>query len=157
MGDGLSVQAEYGLGDWIHEPLEDLDPDQIVFWDGLKDHVFKLCRCTACGTWYWPLTLCRNHGGVPEPGQMEWAPSSGRGTIFARVIVHQVTDPQFAGEVPYGLIVVELEEGPLFVCRMITKGDPYDARIGDEVEVVYCDSDQAGHTLPLFAPVREWN
>lgn len=151
----MSVQQEYGLGEWIHNPLEDLEPDQIPFWDGLKEHQFKLCRCKLCGTWYWPFTLCRNHDGIPDFETAEWVASSGRGTIHARVIAHQISDPQYAAEAPYALIVVELEEGPFFIARMITKGDPYDAKIGDAVEVVYCDSDRANHTLPLFAPVDQ--
>jgi uncharacterized protein len=139
------------LGPWIHRPLRAVDPDLAPFWEGLKQHEFLLCRCRRCGSWWFPFTVCNLHDDLPDYAEMEWAASSGRGTIFAMLVVHQVVDEAFVDEVPYVLAMVELEEGPHFPARLIGSAESF--RIGDRVEVTYVDSDQAGHTLPLFGAV----
>jgi uncharacterized OB-fold protein len=131
--------------------MSGIDADLMPFWEGLRRHEFLLCRCTRCGSWWYPFTVCRNHDDIPEIDEMEWAPSSGLGVVFARVVVEQVTDPAFAAEVPYGLLIVELAEGPLIPARLIDC-DPYEVGIGSRVAVTYLDSAQANHTLPLFRP-----
>jgi uncharacterized protein len=141
------------LGSWIHRPLRAIDPDVVAFWDGLKQHEFLLCRCQRCGSWWFPFTVCNLHGDLPDYAEMEWVASSGRGTIFAMLVVHQVVDEAFSDEVPYVLAMVELDEGPHFPARLVGSSESF--RIGDSVEVVYVDSDQAGHTLPLFRAVSE--
>jgi uncharacterized OB-fold protein len=98
------------LGDWVDRPLTGIDPDQLAFWDGLTAHEFKLCRCTRCGSWYFPYTVCNRHEAIPEFHEMVWVPASGLGTVFAKLVVHQVRDPAFASEVPYALAMVELED-----------------------------------------------
>ena len=139
------------LGEWIHRPMTGIDPDLIPFFEGIKQHRFPLCRCKRCGRWWFPYTLCRHHDDIPEFDEMEWATSSGRGTIFAKVVVHQVIDPAATAEVPYALAIVELEEGPHFPARLV-ECDPHAAQIGDRVEAVYFDSDRAGHTMVFFRP-----
>jgi uncharacterized protein len=140
------------LGEWVHRPLLGVDPDQAGFWEGLRAHEFPLCRCRRCGSWWWPYTVCTKHADIPEFEDMEWAPSSGRGTIFAKLVVYQADDPAFVDEVPYTLSIVSLDEGPNFPARLVDC-DPDDVQIGDRVEVVYLDSEQAGHTLAFFRPV----
>jgi len=137
------------LGEWVHRPLLGIDPDQVPFWDRLKDHEFSLCRCTRCGSFWFPFTVCDKHSDVPDFDEMEWVPTSGRGTVYAKLIVHQVADPGFADEVPYVLTIVALTEGPHFPARLIDC-DPDDVQVGMAVEVAYFDSAEAGHTLPLF-------
>ena len=46
-------------------------------------------------------------------GSEEWAweASSGRGTLFSWTVTHQALAPGFADDVPYAVVVVELEEG----------------------------------------------
>jgi uncharacterized OB-fold protein len=137
-------------GPWTDRPLVAVDPDQLPFWEGLKEHEFRLCRCRRCGSWWFPLTLCRNHADTPDFDEMQWTASSGRGAIFAKTVVHQVIDPEFLPEVPFALTIIELDEGPLFPGRLIAC-DAEAVNIGDRVEVVYVDS-RAGHTLPFFRP-----
>jgi uncharacterized protein len=147
--NGEMAEPETQLGSWLHRPLQNVDPDLGEFWEGLKQHEFRLCRCTRCGSWWFPYTVCSEHDDIPDLDEMEWVPSSGRGTIFARLVVHQVWDEAFADEVPYVLAAVELEEGPLFPARLVDC-QPDDVSIGSSVEVTYLDSAEAGHTLPLF-------
>lgn len=140
------------LGPWIHRPVTGIDPDQLPFWEGLKKHEFHLCRCTRCGRCWFPFTLCPDHDDIPDIDDMEWTATSGKGTVFAKTVVHQVTDADFAAEVPYALAIIELDEGPLFPGRLIDC-DAEAIGIGERVEACYVDS-QAGHTLPVFRPER---
>lgn len=139
------------LGDWIHRPLNGVDPNLEPFFERLTAHEFALLRCKRCGSWWFPYTLCTHHDDIPGFDEMEWVPSSGRGTIFVKTVVHQVSDPAFADEVPYALAIVALEEGPHFPARLVDC-DPRAVGAGTAVEVVYVDSEEAGHTLPLFRP-----
>jgi uncharacterized protein len=127
------------------------DEEILPFWDGLKEHEFLLYRCKRCGASYWPMALCRQHQDIPDLDEMEWAPSSGRGTVFTFVVVHQVLNPEYADELPYALAMVELEEGPLFSTRIVGC-EPRDVHVGLPVEVRYDDVPSTGMTLPLFRP-----
>ena len=77
--------------------------------------VLLLRRCRDCGIFMSPT------GGIGTPlrprcmrcfsGELAWAPSCGRGTLYSFALMHQVYDPAFADEVPYNIAVVELDEG----------------------------------------------
>ena len=69
-------------------------------------------RCTACSTWrHPPRVRCSNCGS----DQWEWALASGRGRVYSWTITHRPIDPGFADELPYAVLVVEMEEGPRVV------------------------------------------
>jgi uncharacterized OB-fold protein len=140
------------LGDWVHRSITNVDPDLLPFWEGLKKHEFPLCHCKTCGSWWFPYAVCNQHVDIPDFDTMEWAASSGRGTIFAMLVIHQVVDAAFADEVPYAIAIIALDEGPHFPGRII--GDPDTFAIGSRVEVKYFDSPESGQTLPLFRPVK---
>ena len=68
------------------------------------------CGCSAaptCGTWrHPPRHRCAACGSLAT----HVGARTGRGRIFSWTITHQALDPAF--EVPYAVVVVELEEGP---------------------------------------------
>jgi uncharacterized OB-fold protein len=69
-------------------------------------------RCTACATWrHPPRVRCAACGS----DEWEWALASGRGHVYTWTITHRPIDPGFADEVPYAVLVVEMEEGPRLV------------------------------------------
>ncbi len=47
-----------------------------------------------------------------------WEVSSGSGALYTWTVVHQALHPAFAQEVPYALVVVQLDEGPRVVSRL---------------------------------------
>lgn len=131
-----------------HVVPETFDNDILPFWEGLKRHEFLLYTCKKTGKHYWPMTLCRDDNDVTLE-DMAWVPSSGKGQIFSWVIVHRTNNPAYEADAPYALILVELDEGPLFPTRL--SGSPPKAlRIGQQVEVDYHDVAETGMTLPLF-------
>jgi uncharacterized protein len=142
------------LGKWINRPLKNLVPEIVPFWEGLRAHEFRLCRCKRCGACYFPYTVCTHHADTPDFDEMEWAPTSGLGRIFAPLVVHKIIDPDYADEVPFVLALLEMDEGPLFPTRVIDCA-PGDAKVGLRVGIRYMDVPEAGHTLPLFAPTGD--
>ena len=143
------MSAPYNLGEWILRPLEDIATHAEPFWAGLTQQEFRIPRCRLCGAWYWPLTVCPDHDAIPELSDTEWSPASGRGTVFSFVVVHHVTDPAYAGEVPFVLAHIELDEGPLFQGRLVDC-DVSDVKIGAAVEVRFLDIEETGVAIPLF-------
>ena len=135
--------------DWAQQVVTArFDNDVFPFWEGLKRHEFLLHRCKRSGTYYWPMAMSPlyDDGGLDD---MEWVPTSGRGTIFSFGIVRRATSPAFMAEVPYATVLVELEEGPIFPTRLSGKARD-DLRVGMPVEIDYLDVPESGLTLPLF-------
>ena len=65
-------------------------------------------RCTECRSWrHLPRHMCPHCGST----EWEWEASSGRGVIYTWTVAHQAMHPAFADDVPYAIVVVELEEG----------------------------------------------
>jgi uncharacterized OB-fold protein len=131
--------------------LDEVDPEILPFWEGLKQHRFLLFRCKRCGACYWPAAYCRKHDDIPALDEMEWAPTSGKGRVHAWVVVHEVADKAYAAEVPYALAMVELDEGPILPTRLVDCALS-DVRVDLAVEVKFVDVATTGVTLPLFRP-----
>ncbi|HEV3371634.1 MAG TPA: OB-fold domain-containing protein [Xanthobacteraceae bacterium] len=137
------------------KPLPNIDKDNAPFYEGLKRHEFLLWRCKTCGASYWPKAYCQSHENEPFAANMEWAPSSGRGKIFAFNRHHMAFHPAFQAETPYVYALIELDEGPLVSSTLVghrLPGDVYD--IGQTVEVVYEDHPAEGFSLPRFRIVE---
>src|SRR5580698_3142534 len=84
------------------------------FFAGAAEGRLMVNRCPACGALSWPnaryageLSICPS---CWAPG-LEWAPVSGKGTVYALGFMHQRYDPAFAADLPYNLAIVELDEG----------------------------------------------
>jgi uncharacterized OB-fold protein len=87
--------------------------------------------CAQCGSWEW-----------------EWAKSSGRGELCTWTVVTFPMQPSFADEVPYAVTLIEMEEGPRIVSRIVDVA-PQDLRMGMSVEVIF-DAVTPEVTLPKF-------
>ncbi len=135
-----------------NKPLPNIDDDIKPFWDGVKEHKFKLFRCKQCGAWYWPVACCRNHENEPFYGNMEWSEASGKGKVFAFNIHNVAFDPAFKDDVPYVYALIELKEGPIFGSNIIGCA-PSEVKIGMPVEVVFEDITEE-FTLPKFRPIK---
>jgi uncharacterized OB-fold protein len=94
--------------------------------------------CAACGSERW-----------------EWALATGRGRVFTWTVTHQALHPAYADDVPYALVVVEMDEGVRMVSSLCGL-DPADLALDLPVEVVFeTRSDPTGTasvTLPCFRP-----
>ena len=90
-------------------------------------------RCTACSTWRHPP---RVRCAVCGSDAWEWALASGRGRIYSWTITHRPIDPGFADELPYAVLVVEMDEGPRLVGNLRDLA-PADLALDLVVEVVF--------------------
>src|SRR5260370_39066267 len=68
--------------------------------------------------------------------EWSWVPVSGRGEVFSFNIMLQVYHPAFAAEVPYAVVVVELEERCKFVSTLHGV-KPHEIKCGMPVEVMF--------------------
>jgi uncharacterized OB-fold protein len=78
--------------------------------------MLHLQRCDACAAWRHPPRIrCARCGS----DAWSWQPAAGTGRIFTWTVTHRATDPAFADEVPYAIVVVALDEGPRVVGNVV--------------------------------------
>ena len=90
------------------------NPDGLTaeFYGHLAAGKLALQRCDACHVWrHPPRILCGQCGS----SSWQWTPTSGRGSVYTWTVTHQMLVPPFADDLPYAVVVVELEEGPRLV------------------------------------------
>jgi len=132
------------------KPLPGVDDVNRPYWEAARRHELVIQKCRRCGHYrYPPGTNC------PEclSADPEWVKVSGRGTVFTWTVFHKVYHPAFAGDAPYAVVAVELEEGPRITSNLVDC--PLEnIRIDMPVEVVF--DDVTGEiTLPKFRPIKE--
>ena len=132
----------------MNQRPQDYAPDDVdaPFWEACERGEFLLQRCPRSGRHHWPAVADPEHGSG-----LEWVPASGRGTIHTFTILHKAYSAEHAERVPYNVIVVELEEGPLFHSNLIECPNE-EIEVGMPVELVWERRD--GANLPLFRPRR---
>src|SRR5262249_20111428 len=128
----------------MQRPFPVADSDSKPFWEGLARHELLIQRCDACQRHiFYPRSLCP-YCFREAPS---WVRSTGSGTIYSYTVVHQAYG-WFAGQVPFVIAIVELQEGVRMVTR-ISGSPPEAVSIGAPVQVVFEQVDE--HlTLPYF-------
>jgi len=81
---------------------------------------------------------------------LEWLPSSGRGTVYSFTVTHRTQARGFRDELPYVLAWVELEDGVQVLTNLVGC-DPATLAIGMPVRVTFEDVD-AEVSIPRFTP-----
>jgi uncharacterized protein len=118
------------------------------FYQFCQRHELRFQRCSACHTWrHMPRESCRNCGSF----QWTWERSGGTGKIFSWTIVHRALHPGFADDLPYAVVLVELDEGVRLVSH-VADLPLEDLRIGLPVTVVF-DDVTPDVTLHKFRPL----
>ena len=92
------------------------DMETQPFWDGCREGKFLLRHCNACGRdHYYPRPFCPSCWG----DDVSWKEASGRGKLYTYSIVHVNDLPPFNERVPYVAAIVELDEGPRMMTRIV--------------------------------------
>lgn len=106
-----------------------VEPESEPYWAALRAGKLLLKRCGACG----------KHHSYPRPfcphcwsDEVEWVEAGGGATLYAHSVVYRNDLPPFGPQVPYIAAVVDLDEGP----RMMTR-------------IVDCEADQLAIGMPL--------
>jgi len=91
--------------------LASIGPDATTspFWDACRRRELRLQRCADCGRFRQPPSPGCAHCGSPRS---EWPLLSGAGTVFSYTIVHHAAVPSLAADIPYNVVVVELDGAP---------------------------------------------
>lgn len=124
-----------GPGPRFDQPL--IEDESAPFWDGLKDGKVLIKRCSACGAHhFYPRPFCPTCWS----DEVEWVEASGRATVYSYSTVYVNDLPPFGPQVPYVAAVVDLEEGPRMMTRLVdcTKDD---ITIGMAVEALTTELD----------------
>lgn len=90
-------------------PIPIPDEASQPFFDAAARGLLLIKHCQACERYLPPAAEFCDACFGPAPA---WYEASGRATLYSFVINHQVLHPGFANEVPYDVLIVELEEGP---------------------------------------------
>ena len=134
--------------------LASISPDATTapFWDACRRRELRLQRCTECGAFRQPPSPgCARCGSAHS----DWPLLSGRGSVFSYTIVHHAAVPPLAGEVPYDVVVVELDDAP--GARLISNlldVAPEQVAVGMRVEVAW-EEVRPGVVLPRFRRAPE--
>lgn len=128
-------------------PDRTLGPGHDQFWTLCGQGELRLQRCATCGNLAWPVVANCEHCSSAE---FDWALMSGRGKVIGWCTFER---DYYAGAlpIPWDTILVELEEGPLFI------SNPKDFSWKDiepdmsvKLAFIECE-DQAGmFKLPVF-------
>ncbi len=117
----------------ISKPIPAITPDMREFFDGARAGRLMVQKCDNCGQLRFPAhDLCSKCNSTTS----RWVPVSGRGEVFSFNIMHQLYHPGFASEVPYAVVMVELEEGCKFVSNLLGI-KPHEIKCGMPVEVTF--------------------
>jgi len=115
------------------KPLPTLDESNKPFWNAAREGKLALQHCTACGKPRYPINHVCPHC---LSDKFEWKAVSGRGTVYSSIVFHQVYHQAFAGDVPYNVSLIQLEEGPRMFSNVVGI-PPSQVKVGDKVRVVF--------------------
>lgn len=122
-------------------------PESVPFWDGCREGVLRLPKCTACGRFhFYPRPFCPHCGSE----SLTWEQASGRGSVYSFAVVRQPIERAFADLVPYVIAVIELDEGVRMMSH-VTSIDPDRVTCGMKVHVEFKPYSETVY-LPIFRP-----
>jgi uncharacterized OB-fold protein len=128
-------------------PDRALGPEHDDFWAWCARGELRLQACKACGGLTWPAARACEHCGDEA---LEWVRMSGRGRIVSWCTFDY---DYYRGllPLPYDAILVELEEGPLFVSNPVGFTSR-DITFGAPVRVAFrtCEDAAGEFQLPVF-------
>jgi len=131
-------------------PLPVSDSDSEPFWAALREERLQVQRCLQCHRHlFYPRALCPHC----HSSDLEWVPVAGTGTIYSYTVARRPAGPAFAADVPYVLVLVDLDEGVRMLSRLVPP-DVDAVRIGARVTVGF-DAVSDDVTLPVFSLVGD--
>ncbi len=105
------------------------------FYDFCKKHELRFQRCSGCQAWrHMPRESCEACASF----DWTWEASSGKATLFSWTTIHRALHPSFVDDVPYTVVVVEMEEGVRLASRLVDIADD-ELRLGLPLEVEFED------------------
>ena len=119
------------------KPLPAISELNAPFWEGLRQHEFRVPVCAECHQYNWvPYPACR----TCYSERLVWTPVSGRATVWSFTVVYRGPGA-FGLDVPYVMCLGQLDEQPRAcnVLSILSDVDPDDVTIGMPIEIGYID------------------
>jgi uncharacterized OB-fold protein len=135
-------------------PAVGRDSASTAFFDAAARGELLVQQCGTCATVLPPEARTCHACGSAELGPTV---VSGLGSLVSWAVVRQAPIPALAGAVPYVTAVVELNEGPWLMVRLIDV-DPEALTAGDRVRADFVRSgtgEITGEMLPVFRQVAD--
>ena len=130
-------------------PTPPVNDETAPFWAALGEGRVELPVCDACGHHIWyPRLWCP----VCQDDAVRWATLSGRGTVYARTILHKAMG-QWGAAAPFVIAYVELEEGPRVLTNVLTD-EVGSVDVGTPVEAVFVPVDEPAEGSPATHLLR---
>jgi uncharacterized OB-fold protein len=135
----------------MDKPVPIPDRFSAFYWEGAARGELLIQRCDSCERFQFPPSVvceqCQSRELTPTK-------VSGRGSLYARTVLHQAFHPAFVGSTPYTVALVELDDAPgVRVLTNIVNADPGQLRAGDPLEVTF--EARGDVALPQFRPAQE--
>ncbi len=92
--------------------------EEAKWFDFCRNHQLMIQRCAACGHYQFPPRSVCVECLEEAP---EWVEAAGTGSVFTFTIQHREA-AGFAGQAPYTLAMVQLDEGPRIMSRIVDDG-----------------------------------
>jgi uncharacterized OB-fold protein len=129
------------------KPLPKIDALNRPFWEHARAGRLAIQVCEACGDARFPPSpvcpACLSEA-------QSWQVASGRATLESWIEFHRAYWDGFREALPYNVVLVRLEEGPLLLSNLV--GDASRVRLGAALRVVFEPATET-ITLPKFEAV----
>ena len=136
----------------VEQIQRQLRPDEFStrFFDGLTQGQYLLRLCLDCfrASTPWAGVFMRPRQVCPfcMSGNLDWSPSTGRGTLFSFGIVHHTPDSSFAPDLPFNLALIALDENVL-VQSTVVDCPHNELEIDMPLQVVF---NHSRYSVPVF-------
>jgi uncharacterized protein len=112
------------------------DPLTGPFFEAAAQGRLVVQRCTSCDALRWPplpgCPECQGHDAT-------WVDVAPSGTVWSFVVYHRAFAAELRSQIPYSVAMVELDDGPFMVGRLVTGEKP--PTVGDRIVAEFVDTD----------------
>ena len=137
------------MTDELQPPLPTPTERSRPFWDGLREGRVRIQYSPSSDQWvFYP----RSHAPLTLADDLEWREITGEGTLYTYTIARRPTAPDFAGQEPQIIAVVELDEGPRLTSTLVNVVESSIA-VGMRVRPVFDHIADSETTLLRYEPV----
>jgi uncharacterized OB-fold protein len=112
------------------------DPVAAPYFQAAAEGRLVVQRCNSCDALRWPPL-----SGCPECRSRDttWVDVAPTGTIWSFVVYHRAFSAALKDQIPYTVAMVQLDEGPYLVGRLVDGERP--PKVGDRVDAEFLDLD----------------